>query len=166
MKNSCLSEEFQESLKSDLQQQQQDVEQRRHDLMPEHRKVQKRALKIKSIQDRRRNMQKESAAAQLEIRRLREESDRNEERFRQVSDSVDKYKMAQHNFWGCRRKKQAVVLRKRWIAAWRRWCGTYFRQVSRSGEVSVRCCVPNFLQKIRGVHASCADVGERRRKKE
>ena len=35
-------------------------------------------------------MQKESAAAEEEMRRIREEIDRNEERFRQFSDKVDK----------------------------------------------------------------------------
>ena len=38
-------------------------------------------------------MQKESAAAQEEMRKIREEIDRNEERFRQLSDKVDKNKM-------------------------------------------------------------------------
>ena len=35
-------------------------------------------------------MQKKSAAAQEEMRKIREEIDRNEERFRQLSDKVDK----------------------------------------------------------------------------
>ena len=51
--------------------------------MPEHQKVQKRLQKIQSIQDKRRNMQKENAAAQEEMRKIREENDRKEERFRQ-----------------------------------------------------------------------------------
>ena len=38
-------------------------------------------------------MQKESAAAQEEMRKIREEIDRNEERFRQLSYKVDKNKM-------------------------------------------------------------------------
>ena len=41
-KLSLVSKEAQDSLKNDLQQQLQEVEQRRHDLMPEHQKVQKR----------------------------------------------------------------------------------------------------------------------------
>ena len=53
---SCLSKEVQESLKSNLQQQLQEVEQRRHDLMPVHQKVQKRSQKIQSIQDKSKNM--------------------------------------------------------------------------------------------------------------
>ena len=59
----------------------------------EHQKVQKRSHKIQSIQDKRRNMQKENAAAQGEMRKIREKNDRNEERFRQLSDKVDKNKM-------------------------------------------------------------------------
>ena len=35
-----------------------EVEQRRHDLLPEHQKVQKKSQKTQSIQDKRRNMQK------------------------------------------------------------------------------------------------------------
>ena len=61
--------------------------------MPEHQKVWKRSQKIQGIQDKRRNMQKESAAAQQEMRKIREEIDRNEERFRQQSHKVDKNKM-------------------------------------------------------------------------
>ena len=38
-------------------------------------------------------MQKESAAAQKEMRKIKEDIDRNEKRFRQLSDRVDKYKM-------------------------------------------------------------------------
>ena len=70
-KLSCMSKEVQESLKSNLQQQLQEVEQRRHALMPEHQKVQKRSQKIQSIQDKRRNMQEESAAAREEMRKIR-----------------------------------------------------------------------------------------------
>ena len=86
---SCASKEVQDSLKNDLQQQLQEVEQRRHDLMPEHQKVQKRSQKIQSIEDKRRTFQKESTAAQEEMRKIRKEIDRNEERFRQLSDKFD-----------------------------------------------------------------------------
>ena len=93
-KFSCVPKELQESIKSNLQQQLlQEVEQRRHDLMPEHQKVQKRQQKTQSIQDKRRNMQEESAAGQQEMQSIREEIDRKEERFRQLSDKVDKNKM-------------------------------------------------------------------------
>ena len=52
----------------------------------------KKTQKIQSIQDKRRNLQKESTAAQEEMRKIREELVRNEERFRQLSDKVDKNK--------------------------------------------------------------------------
>ena len=39
----CVSKEAHDSLENDLQQQSQEVEQRRHDFMPEHQKVQKRS---------------------------------------------------------------------------------------------------------------------------
>ena len=91
-KFSCLSKEVQESLKSNLQQQLQEVEQRRHDLMPEHQKVQKISQKIQNIQDKRRNSQKDSTAAEEEMRKIREEIDC-KERFRHLSDKVDKYRM-------------------------------------------------------------------------
>ena len=54
--------------------------------MPEHQKVQKRPQNIQSIQDKKRNMQKESGAAQEEMQRIREEINRNEKRFLQLSD--------------------------------------------------------------------------------
>ena len=57
-KFSCVPKEFQENLKSNLQQQLQEVEQRRHELMSRHQKVQKRSQKIHSFQEKRRNMQK------------------------------------------------------------------------------------------------------------
>ena len=44
-KFSCAPKEFQEHLKGNLQQQLQEVEQRRHDLTPEHQKVQKGSKK-------------------------------------------------------------------------------------------------------------------------
>ena len=66
-KLSCYSKDIQESLKSNLQQQLQEVEPRRHDIMPEHQKVQKRSQKIKSIQDKRRTMQ-ENKVLQLKRR--------------------------------------------------------------------------------------------------
>ena len=62
--------------------------QRRRDPTSEHQKVQKRSQKIQSIQDKRRNMQKESAAAEEEMRKLREEIHRNEELFRQLPDKA------------------------------------------------------------------------------
>ena len=115
----------QDSVKNDLQQQLQEVEQRRLDFMPEHQKVQKRSQRIHNIQDKRRNMQKESTAAQKEMRKIREDIDRNEERFRQLPDKVDKNKVAEMaaELQGCRqeKKEETVMLRKSWNFAWRRW---------------------------------------------
>ena len=74
-KFSCVPKEFQESLKSDLQQQLQEVEQRWHDLMPEHQKAHKRSQSMQSIHDKRRNLQKDSTAAEEEMRKLQEQKE-------------------------------------------------------------------------------------------
>ena len=79
---SFVSKEMQESLKESLQHQLQEVEKRRNDLMPEHQKAQKRTQKIQSLQDKRRNLQKESLAAWKEGR------------FRLLSDKVGTNRMA------------------------------------------------------------------------
>ena len=50
---SFVSKQMHESIMESLQHQLQDVERRRHDLMPEHQKVQKRSPKIQSIKDKR-----------------------------------------------------------------------------------------------------------------
>ena len=68
-KFSCMLKEVQDNLKYDLQKQLQEVEQRRHDLMLEHQRLQKRSQKIQGIQDKRRNLQKESTAAKEEMRK-------------------------------------------------------------------------------------------------
>ena len=103
---------------------------RRHDLMPEHQKVQNRSQRIQSIQIKKEicKKKKESAAAQQEMRHLREEIDRNEERFRQLSDKVEKNKMLDAGMaaelQGCmQKKKEAAMLRKQVMAAWRP-CGS------------------------------------------
>ena len=70
---------------------------------------------MQSIQDKRRNMQKENAAAQGEMRKIREENDRSEERFRQLSDKVESYRACRQE-----KKEEAVMLRRQVIAAWRR----------------------------------------------
>ena len=88
------SKEMQESLKESLQHQLQDVEKRRNDLILEHQKAQKRTQKIQSLQDKRRNLQKESLAATEEMRKFREEIEWKEERFRLLADNVVKNRMA------------------------------------------------------------------------
>ena len=90
----CVPKEFQENLKSNLQQQLQEVEQRKHDLMPEHQRVQKKSQKIQSIQDEKRNVQKENVAAEEEIRKLREDVKQKEERIFLFSDKIERNKMA------------------------------------------------------------------------
>ena len=124
-KLSCVPKEDRYRLKNDLQQRLLGVEQRRHDIVPDHQKVQKRSQKTQSIQDKRRNMQKENAAAQGEMRKIREENDRNEERFRQLSDKVVRQKWWmqkwRHSYRACRqgKKEEAVMRRRQVIAAWR-----------------------------------------------
>ena len=87
---SFVSKEIQETLKQSLQHQLQGVEKRRNDPMPEHQKAQNSTQKIQSYQDKRRNLQKESMAAKQDMRKLREEIEWKEERFRLLSDKVDK----------------------------------------------------------------------------
>ena len=91
---SLISKEAQESIKQSLKHQLQEVEKRRHDFMLEHQKVQKRSQKIQSLQDKRRNLQNDSVAANKEMRKTREEIDKKEERFRLLSDKVDKNRTA------------------------------------------------------------------------
>ena len=62
--------------------------------MPEHQKVQKTSQKIQSIQNKRRNMQKDSIAAEEEMRKIQGELRRKEERIFFLSNNVDKNKMA------------------------------------------------------------------------
>ena len=62
--------------------------------MPEHQKVQKRSQNIQSIQDKRKNLQKESAAAQDEMQKIAEGNARNEQRFLFLPVKLDKNKMA------------------------------------------------------------------------
>ena len=69
-----------ESIMESVQDQLQEVEKRRHDLMPEHQKFQKRSQKIQSIQDKRKHMQKENGAAEEEVRWQRDEVKQKEER--------------------------------------------------------------------------------------
>ena len=69
-------------------------EKRRHDIMPEHQKFQKRSQKIQSIQDKRKHMQKENAAAEEEVWKLRDEVKQKEERIIFLSDKVEQNKMA------------------------------------------------------------------------
>ena len=60
--------------------------------MPEHQRAHKRSQNIQSIQDKRRNLQKECNAAEEEMQRITEEIARNEARFLQLSNKVEKNK--------------------------------------------------------------------------
>ena len=88
------SKEMQESLKESLQHQVQDVEKRRNDLILEHQKAQKRTQKIQSLQDKRRNLQKESLTATEEMRKFSEEIVLKEESFGLLADNVVKNRIA------------------------------------------------------------------------
>ena len=71
---------LQSGLQEGLQQQLQDTEEKRHYLLPERQRVQKRSRKMQSIQDKKRNLQKENVAAREEMRKLKEDVKQKEER--------------------------------------------------------------------------------------
>ena len=62
--------------------------------MPEHQKKAEKIAKIQSIQDITRNLQKDSIAAEEEMRKLQEELKQKEERISLLSNGVEKNKMA------------------------------------------------------------------------
>ena len=110
-------------------------------------------------------MQKESPAAQEEMRRIREEVDRNDERFRQLSDKVDDNKMADAEMAaelqeaGRRKKEEAVMLRKRWIATWRRWWNKFsLGEQIRRGLSSMLCA--KFSRNSRPITPMCRCQGK------
>ena len=126
---SFVSKEMQESIKESLQHQLQEVEKRRHDLMLEH-KAQKRSQKIQSIQDKRRNLQKDSISQQ---KRRCGSSKRRSGKRRSVTFSYRtksiRIRCRMQKWWQsfrfCRREKkeEAAMLRRQVIAAWRP-CGS------------------------------------------
>ena len=93
--------------------------------MPENQNAQKRSQKIQSILDKRRNLQKDSTAAEEEMLKLQEELKQKEERVLFLSNEVDKNKMADGEMAAKRQRLQAgeerrtAMLRKQVIAAWR-----------------------------------------------
>ena len=87
-KFTCMPQDMQSKLKDDWQQQLQEIEQRRNDLLLEHQRAQKRSQKIQSIQHKKKHVQKETAAAGKEMRKIREDITLKEERFRLLSDMV------------------------------------------------------------------------------
>ena len=79
-KLSFIPWEIQRGLEEGMQQQLQDIEQKRHALLPEHQKVQKRSQKIQSTQDKRRNLQKETCCRTKEMSKLNHDVKQKEER--------------------------------------------------------------------------------------
>ena len=67
-------------LRKGLQQQLQDTEEKRHYLLLERQRVQKRSRKMQSIQDKKRNLQKENVAAREEMGKLKEDVKQKEKR--------------------------------------------------------------------------------------
>ena len=104
---------MQESIKESMQHQLQEVEKRRYDFIPEHWKVQKRHQKIQSIQDKRKNLQKENAAAQEEMKTLAMSSDFGFSRKKSIRTEWRMQKW-QENFRDCRqeKKEEAAMHRK------------------------------------------------------
>ena len=129
------AKEFQESLKSNWQQQLQEVEGSRHDLIPEHQK--ENIAKGTSIQDKRINLQKDSTAADEEMRKLQEELNQKEERTLFLSNKVDKNKMAD--------AEMAAELQGLQAGEERRGSNA-----SQTGD----CCVEALLQQIIALGAS------------
>ena len=122
---SFVSKEMQESVKESLQHQLQEVEKRRHDLVPEHQKAQKKSQKIQSFQDKRRNMQKDSTAAEEEVRGSSKRSGKRRSvtfsyQTRSISIRCRMQKWWQ-SFRVCRREKkeEAAMRRRHVIAPWR-----------------------------------------------
>ena len=75
--------------------------------MTEHQKFQKRSQKIQSIQDKRKHLQKENAAAEGEMRKQRDEVKQKEERnlfFCRIRSRKARWQMQtwQQNFRGCK----------------------------------------------------------------
>ena len=63
-------------------------------LMPEHQKAHKKSQKIQNIHDKKGNLQKDSIAAEEEMRKLQQELRQKEEGIFILSNKVDKNKMA------------------------------------------------------------------------
>ena len=92
-KFSCLSREVQESLESNLQQQLQEVEQKRHDLMQGTRKCRRYHKRYKAFRIKEERCKKKVLQHKRRCGRSERKIDRKEERFPQLSDKVDKYIM-------------------------------------------------------------------------
>ena len=155
-----MSQEVPSVIKESLQQQLQEVEQRRNDLLLEHQRAQKRSQKIQSIQDKRKNMQKETAATREEMRKIRKEIMQKAERFLLLSDEAAKHEIVEaemvQNFKACRqeKKEEAAMRRKQLTVAGRR-CLSRFSPWERKK--------PGFMKQ--SWDPSSADARKRRREK-
>ena len=94
-KLSFIPQVIQRGLKEGVQQQLQDIEQKSHDLLPQHQRVQKRSQKIQSIQVKKRNLPQENVAAREEMRKLKDCVKQNEECVLCLSDKVEKNERAE-----------------------------------------------------------------------
>ena len=118
---SCVSKDMQESIKESLQHQLQDVEKRRHDLMPEHQKAQKKSRMIQSIQDQRKIYRKKMLQRKKRCGSYETMSSRKRSVFlcrtksRRTRWQMQKW---QENFRGCRqeKKEEAAMLRRQAMA--------------------------------------------------
>ena len=123
----CLAKEVQESLKSNLQQQLQEMEQRRRNLMPEHQKVQKISQKYKAFRTKeemckKKVLQHKRRCGGSERKLVAMRSDFGSCRTKSIRTQWLMQKW-QQNSRGCRqeKKKKAATLPKQWIVVRRRW---------------------------------------------
>ena len=81
-----------------------------HDLLLERQRVPKGSQKRRSIQDKKRNLQKENVAAREKMRKLKEDVKQKEERVPFLSDGVEKMKELKRkwkqNFKVCRQGRK------------------------------------------------------------
>ena len=124
-------------------------------------------------------MQKESAAAQEEMRRVREEINRNEERFRQLSDKVEKNTMTDaemaaelRGLQAGREEKRQQCFAKQVTAVWRP-CGNKLLPCVLQWSEPGRCCGPGInegtpassleldLPRVRGALGECGGAGKK-----
>ena len=157
-KLSCEPKEAQDSLKNDLQQRLQEVEQRRHDLLPET------GGSEKITKDKKHPGQKKKDAKKRKCCSTRGDAEeiamRSDFGSCWIKSTRTKWLMqkSQQNFRGCwqEKKEEAAMLRKRWIVVWRRWWNTssLWEQIRRglSSLLCARCSSRNsklirFLRK-------------------
>ena len=129
-----------------LQQQLQDIEQKRHDLLREHQRVQKRSPKRQSIQDKKRNLHKKMLPHERRCGSSKGMPSKKRSvpffcrtKSRKMKELKRKWK---HNFKSCKQGKKEEVAKppKGSIAAWKRWqssCDVSFRAFARHAPKNV-----------------------------